>query len=422
MKKLIFLLLACYISAACHNHESHSHDHNHSHDHAAHDHAAHKHEHEGHDHNHDDHDHAGHAHNHDSHAHKHTHQHEGESCSIQGAIEMSEAEAKTAGVKIMTVKKDSFVQTIPVSGKITFKQNDEYNVVANTSGIINFLNTYTDGKPVAKGEQIASLSSDNIAGGDPVKKTEVTYRIAKEELERKKGLLKENLITQEEYNVALEHYENSRIAHEATLDKQSQKGFVIKSPVGGYAVETLVQNGDFVEAGTPVLRLVRNNKIMLTADVPLRYQKEIRNIKSATFQTEGETAVHHTDSLNGKLLPVASSVSSGGAYISLRWEMNRQSGIWPGSFAKIFLHTIPILGTVVIPATALSEEGGTYYVYIRADKTHYAKRRVTLGASDGNRIQVLEGLDAGEQIVSQGVMCVRQAGMSKSLGGHGHSH
>jgi hypothetical protein len=162
--------------------------------------------------------------------------------------------------------------------------------------------------------------------------------------------------------------------------------------------------------------------MMLVADVPLRYQNQLSLVKSATFVTEGSEEVLHTDSLEGKKLPCSTGVSAANAFITLRWEMNRTAGLWSGSFAKIYLHTETVSDAISIPVTALTDEGGTYYVYVKLDNNHYNKTRVKTGATDGRRIQIVEGLHAGNNVVTEGVMCVRQAGMSNIIGGHGHSH
>ncbi len=407
MKKLITGMLACVVAlSACHHHDhNHQHGHDHDHDHA--------HQHEEHAHSHD-----AHAHSHDAHAHA-----QGEACTApHGAIEMSEEEARMAGVEVTAVQPDSFFQTLEVSGKIQFAQNDETVVTANTAGVIHFAKTFTDGTAVQQGSLIGRISSDKMAGGDPIRKNEVSYAIAKDNLERMKRLLKDQLVTQDEYNAALEQYENTRIAHEATQAAKGKDGHQLKSPLSGYVLETLVRNGDYVEPGTPIIRLVRNNKMMLTADVPLRHQAIINKVKAATFVAEGNTAVFCTDSLGGKQLPTPSSVSAQSAFLTLRWEMNRAAGLWSGSYAKVYLHGEPLSNVLCVPVTALTDEAGVFYVYLRHDASHYVKQRVTLGASDGQRVQILSGLHAGDQVVTQGAVCVRQAGMSKVMGGHGHSH
>jgi RND family efflux transporter MFP subunit len=320
------------------------------------------------------------------------------------------------------VTKSQFAQTIPVSGKLQFAQTDEMTISATISGTVNFLQTYTNGTPVKKGGIICTVSSDNIIGGDPTKKIEVTYKIAQEELDRKERLLKEKIVTQSDYNTALENYEKARIEYESVLNSKANAGNTIKSPINGYVLETLVSNGDFVNAGDPIAKVVRNNKMMLVADVPLRYQNKLSLVKSATFVTEGSEEVFHTDSLEGKKLPCSTGVSTANAFITLRWEMNRTAGLWSGSFAKIYLQTETVSDAISIPVTALTDEGGTYYVYVKLDNNHYNKTRVKTGATDGKRIQIVEGLHAGNNVVTEGVMCVRQAGMSNIIGGHGHNH
>lgn len=409
MKRVLLGTFTILYLAACGGHSSHSHNHEHDH----------HHEHEtesceGHDHNH-------------NHAHKdehqgHNHEHESVTHTDHNAIEMSEAEAQTAGVKVEKVTKSLFAQTIPVSGKLQFAQTDEMTISAAISGTVNFLQTYTNGTPVKKGGIMCTVSSDNIIGGDPTKKIEVTYKIAQEELERKARLLKEKIVTQSDYNAVLENYEKARIEYESVLNSKAKAGNTIKSPITGYVLETLVSNGDYVNAGDPIAKVVRNNKMMLVADVPLRYQNQLPLVKSASFITEGNEIVFYTDSLEGKKLPSSTGVTSSNAFITLRWEMNRAAGLWSGSFAKIYLQTETVSDAIAIPVSALTDEGGTYYVYIKIDNNHYKKTRVKIGATDGKRIQIVEGLHAGNNVVTEGVMCVRQAGMSKIIGGHGHSH
>lgn len=406
MKRHILGTFAFLLLASCGNHHSHSHEHGHNHDHENCTSNSHGHDH-GHSHAEEhDHNHAG--------DNKHTHNH--------GTIEMSEAEAHTAGVKLMKVQKGLYVQTIPVSGKLQFAQTDEFIVTATTSGIVNFLRSYTDGIPVSKGVTLCYVSSDNVLGGDPSKKIEVTYKIAKEELERKANLLKDKIVTQDDYNTALENFEKARIEYESVLNSKAKDCNAIKSPINGYVLETLVSNGDFVNVGMPLMKLVRNNRMMLTADVPLRYQNLISSVNDANFVVEGTEAVYNTDSLKAVKLADATSVNASNAYLQVRWEMNRVNGLLPGSFAKIFLYTDAIENAVAVPLSSLTDEGGTYYVYVKLDENHYRKTKVVTGTNDGKRIHILEGLHDGDNIVVEGVMCVRQAGMSKSIGGHGHSH
>ena len=47
---------------------------------------------------------------------------------------------------------------------------------------------------------------------------------------------------------------------------------------------------------------------------------------------------------------------------------------------------------LALPVTALTEEQGLYFVYLQLDEEGYKKQEVTLGASNGKKVQILTGL------------------------------
>jgi cobalt-zinc-cadmium efflux system membrane fusion protein len=52
----------------------------------------------------------------------------------------------------------------------------------------------------------------------------------------------------------------------------------------------------------------------------------------------------------------------------------------------------------------------------------FGRRVVRLGIRDGNQVQVVEGLEPGERVVTRGAYLVRLAGASPAAAGHGHAH
>ena len=76
-----------------------------------------------------------------------------------------------------------------------------------------------------------------------------------------------------------------------------------------------------------------------------------------------------------------------------------------------------------VPAEALSEQQGDYFVYERLDEECYAKRRVEIGASDGMRVEIRSGVEPGTLIVGKGVTTVRLAETGSNIPeGHSHNH
>jgi multidrug efflux pump subunit AcrA (membrane-fusion protein) len=78
--------------------------------------------------------------------------------------------------------------------------------------------------------------------------------------------------------------------------------------------------------------------------------------------------------------------------------------------------------TLAIPASALQEEDGAPVVYVQAEGERFERRVVRLGVRQGDRVEVLQGLEAGEHVVTLGSHLVRLAGSSGKVPEHGHAH
>ena len=76
---------------------------------------------------------------------------------------------------------------------------------------------------------------------------------------------------------------------------------------------------------------------------------------------------------------------------------------------------------VTVPLSAVTEQQGIFHVYEQLDPNHYRRRQVWLGGNDGERVEVLRGLEGGERIVTRGAVNVRMAAASGSIP-HGHTH
>ena len=62
------------------------------------------------------------------------------------------------------------------------------------------------------------------------------------------------------------------------------------------------------------------------------------------------------------------------------------------------------------------------FVYIQIDETCYKKNEVKLGESDGQRVEILSGLNGGEQVVTHGAIHVKLASAGNAIPAHTHQH
>ena len=339
-------------------------------------------------------------------------------------IVMTPEQAKEAGVVVSEIKPGTFQQVINTSGQVLVAQGDESMAVASVAGIVRFNGQITPGKSVNKGAMLVTISSSNIADGDPVVRARIAFETAKQEYDRMVSLVGSQIVSQSDFAQAKQNYENARISYEALASGSTPNGQAIQAPIDGYVKNILVSEGDYVSVGQPLFSITQNRKLFLRADVAEKYYSLLNTIQTANFQTPYDKRVYALSELQGKLLSSGKAAETNSFYIPVTFEFNNQGNIIPGSYVEIYLLGTPMSDVIILPQTALTEQQGLYFVYIQIDEEGYRRQEVTIGASDGINVHILSGVKAGDQVVTQGAYQVRlaEASASISAGGHGHEH
>lgn len=425
MKKVIFMgAIGLFLLGSCNSKSGENHDgHNHKTEEKCHE--GHDHDHEGHDH--EGHDHEGHDHDHEGHDHKHeghNHGSEAKESHAGGSDEiiLPPAKAQAAGVESSIVEPGVFHQVIKTSGQVLAAQGDESVAVATVAGVVSFKGKVVEGMSVSKGMPLVVLSSKNMADGDPVQKARIAYEVSKKEYERMKALVGNKIVSEKEFAQAEQIYENARISYEAVAKNHSASGQAVTSPIGGYVKNLLVKEGDYVSVGQPLVSITQNRKLFLRADVSEKYYPYLRTISSANFCTPYNNKVHALKDLDGRMLSYGKASGENGYYIPVTFEFDNKGDIIPGSFVEIFLLSSPIENVISLPHSALTEEQGSFFVYLQLDEEDYKKQLVSLGADNGESVQILSGVKAGDRVVTQGAYQVKLASATNAIPAHSHEH
>lgn len=360
----------------------------------------------------------------------HQHNHEAEEAAHEAEshgghsdeIILTPEKAKAAGVMVETVTPGTFREVIPTSGQVLAAQGDENTLVAATAGVVSFSRTVTEGMSVGRDVELLSVSAENLQDGDPVKRARIAYERAKGEYERAEKLIGERIVSEKEFNVLKENYENARIAYEALSPSKAGKGVAVKSPMAGYVKACFVKEGDYVTVGQPLLSVTQTRRLMLRAEVSERYYSRLHNIASANFQTPYDDKVYSLADLKGRLLSFGKSSDGTSYYVPVTFEFDNRGDVIPGSFVEVYLLASERQNVLSVPVSALTEEQGLYFIYCQIDEECYRKQEVTVGANDGKRVEILSGLKGGEKVVTQGAIHVKLASASTVIPGHTHNH
>lgn len=341
-----------------------------------------------------------------------------------GGIVLTKEQARLAGVEVERVTAATFHGVIHTSGQVLSASCDESTVVATISGRVTHCGHVSEGMSVRPGSSLFSITSAGIqvSDGDPIQRARIEFERAERDYQRAQQLVQDKIISQKEFEAAQAEYESARLTYHSLQQHRSATGVIITTPKGGYIKQCLVQEGDYVETGQPLAVITQNQHLYLRAEVPERRFNELSQIQSAKFRTSYSEQLYDITAMGGHVQSYGRSSEVNNSYIPIIFEFNNTGDIVQGSFADIYLISAPRADVITLPLTALTEEQGLHYIYMRVHGDEYRKQEVQLGQSDGERIEILSGLSGGEDVVVHGAMQVKLASATNAIPAHTHNH
>lgn len=390
---MLFWVIGTLCMTSCHqHHDEHDHDHETEMD-----------EH-GHEDDHDADEHAGHRHT--------------------DEIVLEARKAKAAGVEVEHIRPGQFHGVIHTSGSVLAASCDETTVVATMSGRVGQTGHISEGMRIEAGAKLYALTSGDMQAvdGDPVQRARIAYEQAKHEYERAETLIKDQIISEKDFQLAKAEYEAAHLTYESIRKNRSAGGVVVKAPRGGYVKQSLVTEGDYVEAGQPLMVITQNQHLYLRAEVPERYWNVLSRVTCAKFRTSYSDQLYDITDMGGHVQSYAHSSTQGSAYLPIIFEFNNTGDVVQGSYAEVYLITDEMKNAITIPLTAVTEEQGIHFIYIRTHEDSYRKQAVTLGTNDGVRVEVTQGLKGDEEVVVKGAIQIKLASTTNAIPAHTHNH
>ncbi len=339
-------------------------------------------------------------------------------------IVLSPEKAKAAGVKVEAIVPGTFHGVIHTSGKVMAASCDETTVVATISGRVGYKDHVSEGLKVGNGTTLFTITSAGmqVAEGDPVLRAKIDFEKAERDYNRAELLIKDKIISEKDLAVAKAEYEAAKLTYTSMQKTRSAGGVVVAAPRGGFIKQCLVNEGDYVEAGQPLAIITQNQHLYLRAEVPERKFNELNQIKCAKFRTSYSSRLYDITDMGGHIQSYGRSAEVNNSYIPVIFEFNNTGDVVQGSYAEIYLITSDRTNVMSVPLSSLTEEQGLHYVYIQVDEEGYRKQEVTLGESDGERIEILAGIKSGEKVVTKGAIQIKLASASNAIPAHNHNH
>lgn len=340
-----------------------------------------------------------------------------ESGHAKGEIVIEPETSRQFGITVQTVEEKSFQSSLALTGQLLPSPAGESVISAPTSGILKLNASCIDGAHICAGQSIGVVKATNELGDNPNNVASAEIAAAKREIDRLRPLLDDGIATNAEYQAAINAYERAKASFSHAAASGSVKAF--KS---GTITQVLASTGQHVATGEAIARMTDNSTLLLKVDLPERYASaisdardvEIKDVASGEWVDLANRGLRRIDRNDA-------AITNG--YKPIYFTFNNGNTFSAGSFVDVTLKGSGSKDCIVIPVSALIEQQGAKYIYVKISDDAYLKRKVTVGSASGNEVEVLSGVKPGESVVVSGVNSVKMAESSGAVPeGHSHNH
>jgi membrane fusion protein, heavy metal efflux system len=193
----------------------------------------------------------------------------------------------------------------------------------------------------------------------------------------------------------------------------------VRAPVAGVIADRRVTPGSRIEAGTLLFTVVDPSVVWLRVNVPAAQAATVSRASGVEFRVEGSDRVYTAR----RVISLGSVIDSVSRSVPLLLEVaNSDGSLKIGAGARVAVRTGQRESGVTVPASAVLDEDGRPIAYVQVEGETFEKRVLTLGARDGGRVLVRDGIRAGERVVTGAAYQVRLASLSTAVPAHGHEH
>ncbi|MDT8341130.1 MAG: efflux RND transporter periplasmic adaptor subunit [Longimicrobiales bacterium] len=309
-------------------------------------------------------------------------------------VRLSEADARRIGISMVAAELKPLTFRVQAVGVATYDETRVRVVNPKVEGWVERLHVDFNGAPVRAGEPLMDIYAPQLVS-------------AQEELALAARLVREAGTDRARTNAeALVESARRRLAYwdipEETVRRVEETGTVqrsvtMRSPATGVVVEKTVVEGDRITPGMVLYRIADLSRIWVEVDV---FEQDL-GLVSLGQETEVRFQAFPAEVFHARVTYLYPTVSLESRTGRVRLELENPTGrLRPGMYTQVSLATTQGAPSVVVPRSAVLETGERALVFVETADGALAPRAVVTGRVSGREVEILEGLAAGERVVS----------------------
>jgi len=292
------------------------------------------------------------------------------------------------------------------SGTAPLEARGEAQVVAKVSGVALSV-LAEEGQQVRAGQTLVRLDAARAAL--QAAQTAAQMRKLENNYARSRQLADQKLISANDEDQIKYDLENARAANRAANLEVAYAN--VTAPISGVIAERMIKPGNFVQINTPIFRIVDDSRLEAVLNVPERELATLRAGLPVTLEVDALAGRSFTGTID-RVAPVVDA-KSGTFRVVCAFD---GSGILqPGMFGRVKVDYDQRANALTVPRTSLLEDESDPALFVvRGDKA--VRVPVKLGYLDGQWAEVREGVKPGDQVVTAGMVALRDGSTVQVIG------
>lgn len=344
---------------------------------------------------------------------------------VEARVTMSDEKVRQNGVEVLTAGPARIESALRLIGEIRFNEDRLVHVVPRLSGVVES-SPVSVGDEVRKGQVLAVISSQALADQrSELLAAQKRLTLARTTYEREKRLWEEKISAEQDYLQARNAMQEAEIAIESTRQKLAALGtglttgasltqYEIRAPIDGIVIEKHISLGEAVKEDADIFFIADLSTVWAEAAIYAKDLNTVRlgqkaRVKALAFASESTGTVSYVGALVGEQTRTAKA----------RVVLPNPEGRWrPGLPVNIEITAAEVEVPVAVSAEAIQTLRDWTVVFGRYDD-YFEARPVELGRGDGQRIEIVEGLNAGERYAAKNSFLLK-ADLGKADASHDH--
>lgn len=322
--------------------------------------------------------------------------------------------------------------TLRVAGQIDFDEQSLTRIGASVTGRVTQIQAAL-GAVVNKGDVLASINSSELSSSQlAYLKARSEKELHRRNVERAKTLFASDVISAAELQRRENEYEIASAETRAAQDQLRvlgvspqaierlgstgaiDSGSSVMSTIRGVVVERKVATGQVVQPSDVMFVVADLNRVWAVAQVPEQQVSQVKVGQSVHIEVP---ALGHEKML-GKLIYVGQTVNPETRTVLVRTELDNKGGrLKPSMLATMLIESAP-MPRVVVPSSAVVRQDDADYVFVAQGNDRFRLTPVKLDVEHNQQRVVLQGIEAGMRVVSEGAFHLNnQRNLNQESGG-----